>query len=162
MENKKSDLSNLKERYKSLQEKYSLPLFEELNREFSIEKIVETETDFLLREIIRLIGEKISNYMHLVEVILNPINSPLFIFSIIKTLGEEEKKKFNEMYKEFAKIQVQLIELDVNFSEEKEANFIKETYAVWEKIKNSLIEIIERIKSNWDNKSENNSKAYFG
>jgi hypothetical protein len=162
MENEKSELKILKEKYRTFQEKYSLPDFDELNKEFSIEKIAETETDFLLREIIKLIGEKISNYMHFVEAILNPVNSPLFIFSIIKTLGEEEKKKFDEIYKELAKMQVQLVELDVDFSVELGAVFINETTNSWRKIKENFTEIIKKIKSNWDNKSENNSKAYFG
>lgn len=162
MENEQSDLKNLKEKYKIFQEKYFLPDFEELNREFSIEKIAETETDFLIREIVKLIGEKISNYMHFVEAVLNPVNSPIFIFSIIKTLGEEEKRKFNEIYKELAKIQVQLIELDVNFSVENGADFINEVTGKWKKLKENFIEIIKKIKSNWDSKSESNSKAYFG
>jgi hypothetical protein len=157
-----SDLKKLKEDYNLIKEKYSLPSFEILNKEFAIEKIAEVETDFLLREVAKVIGEKLSNYMHFVEAILNPASSPLFIFSIIKTLGEEEKQKFNEIYKELAKIEVRLIELDVNFSEEDEAIFIKEAYEVWERIKKNLIEIIKKIKSNWNNKSENNSKAYFG
>lgn len=162
MENEKSDLKSLKENYKVFQEKYSLPDFDELNREFSIEKIAEIETDFLIREITKLIGEKISNYMHFVEAVLNPVNSPIFVFSIIKTLGEEEKRRFNEIYKELAKMQVRLIELDVNFSVEDGAFFINEVSNSWKKIKINFTEIIKKIKSNWDNKSENNSKAYFG
>lgn len=162
MEKDESDLKKLKENYKKVQEKYNLPSFESLNEEFAIEKIAEVETDFLVREIGKTMAEKFSNYMHFVELILNPVSSPLFIFSIIKTLGEEEMKKFNEIYKELAKIEVQLIELDVDFSEEKEAIFINEAYGVWKKIKRNFIEIIEKIKLNWDNKSEKNTKAYFG
>jgi hypothetical protein len=162
MSKEEFNLKKLKENYKILQENYSLPSFEDLNLEFAIEKIAGNETDFLLREITKSIGEKLSNYMHFVEAVLNPVNSPLFIFSIIKTLGEEEKHKFNEVYKELAQIEVRLIELDVNFSEKEGAIFIKEAYEIWKKIKGNLIEIIKKIKSNWNNKSENNSKAYFG
>jgi hypothetical protein len=162
MEEHKSDLKKLKEDYKKIQEKYSLPSFESMNEEFSIEKIAEIETDFLVREVAKVMAEKFSNYMHFVELILNPISSPLFVFSIIKTLGEEEMKRFNEIYKELAKIEVRLIELDVNFSEEKEAIFVKEAYETWKKIKKNFVEIIDKVKSNWDNKSENNTKAYFG
>lgn len=162
MEKEESDLKKLKESYKKIQEKYNLPSFEILNEEFAIEKIAEVETDFLVREVTKTMAEKFSNYMHFVELILNPVSSPLFIFSIIKTLGEEEMKKFNEIYKELAKIEVRLIELDVDFSEEKEVIFIKEAYEIWKKIKKNFIEIIDKVKFNWDNKSENNTKAYFG
>ncbi len=162
MEKEESDLKKLKENYKKIQEKYNLPDFEILNAEFGIEKIAEIETDFLIREVGKVMAEKFLNYLHFVEFILNPVNSPLFIFSVIKTLGEEEKKKFNEIYKELAKIEVRLIELDVDFSEEKEAIFIKESHEVWKKIKKDFVEIVGKIKKNWDNKSENNNKGYFG
>ncbi len=158
----KSNLEKLKKDYGKIQEKYFLPAFGELNADFGIEKIAEIETDFLVREIAKVMGEKFSNYLRFVELILNPVNSPVFIFSLIKTIGEDEKKKLAEIYKELTKIEVRLIELDVDFSEEKESRFVKETYDIWKRIKKDFLEIIEKIKSNWDNKSENNSKAYFG
>lgn len=162
MERKELNLEKLKENYGVFKEKHNLPDFDILNADFGIEKIAEIETDFLLREITRVMAEKFSNYLHFVELILNPVNPPVFIFSIIKTLGEEEMKKFNEIYKELAKIEVNLIELDIEFSEEKEVLFIRGSYEKWKKIKRDFREIIEKIKSNWDNKSENNTKAYFG
>ena len=92
MENK-SDLGNLKKDYKKIQEKYDLPHFEKLNEDFNIEKIAEVETDFLVREIRRFIADKFSNYLRFIEAILHPVNSPMFIFSIIKSIGADEKKK---------------------------------------------------------------------
>lgn len=158
----KSDLEKLKENYKKIQEKYDLPGFEELNAEFWIEKAAEAETDFLIREIGKFMADKFSNYLRFVEAILNPVNSSMFIFSIIKSIREEEKKKLSEIYKKLAKIEIRLVELDVGFSEEKEANFIKESYEIWKEIKKDFRDVIERIKSNWDTKFENNTKGYFG
>jgi hypothetical protein len=86
----------------------------------------------------------------------------MFIFSLIKTIGESEKKKLSEIYKELAKIELNLIEIDVNFSEKKEAEFINNSYKTWINLKKDFLSIIERIKSNWDNKNENMSSAYFG
>jgi len=157
-----SKLEELKENYKKIQKEYSLPDFEKLNFEFSIEKVADIETDYLIREIGRIMADRFSNYLRLVELILNPVNSPMFIFSIIKTIGENEKKKLSEMYKELTKIELSLIELDVNFSEKKEAEFINNSYMVWMNIKKDLIEVIEKARSNWDNKQEGNNKAYFG
>src|SRR3989339_789938 len=65
-----SNIENLKKSYKKIKEKYSLPDFNELNKEFSIEKISEIETDFLIREIRRYISEKFSNYLRLIELLL--------------------------------------------------------------------------------------------
>jgi hypothetical protein len=160
--NEESKLEKLKQEYKKIQNIHNLPDFEKLNEEFSIEKIAENETDFLVREVARIVAEKFSNYLRFVELVLNPSNSPMFIFSILKTMGENEKKKFSELYKELARIELNLIELDVDFSEKKEAEFIKSSYKKWIVMKKDLLDVIEKIKSNWDSKNESNGTGYFG
>lgn len=157
-----SKLEKLKENYKKIQQLHNLPDFEKLNSEFSIEKLAEIETDFLIREVTKIMAEKFSNYLRFVELVLNPSNSPMFIFSIIKTMGENEKKKFSEIYKELARIELDLIELDVDFNEKKEADFINNSYKTWINMKKDFFDIISGIKSNWNNKSENNKNGYFG
>ncbi len=158
----KSDLENLKKDYKKIQEKHNLPGFEELNKDFQIEKIAEVKTEFLIREIRKFMADKFSNYLRFIDALLHPVNTPMYIFSIIKLIGVEEKKKLIDIYKKLVKIEVRLIELDIKFFEEKEAEFIKESYDVWKEIKKDMLEIIEVIKKNWDNKSEVNEKGYFG
>jgi hypothetical protein len=161
-EKKESELAKLKENYKKIEKSLHLPEFDKLNSEFAIEKLAEIETDFLVREVARIMAEKFSNYMRFVELVLNPSNAPMFIFSIIKTMGENEKKKFAEIYKELAKIELNLIELDVDFSEKKEADFINNSYKTWMNMKKDFQGVIEKIRENWDNKSENGNKGYFG
>ena len=158
----KSCLDELKKNYKELQEKYSLPSFDFLNREFQIEKVAECETDYLVREIRKIVAEKFSNYLRFIEIVLNPMNAPMFVFSIIKTLGTEEKKKLSEIYKELAKFEVTLIRLDADFSEEREAEFINNSYKIWQKIKKEVLDIVEVVEKNWDNKIESNGGRYFG
>ena len=155
-------MENLKKDYLKVQEKYNLPSFENLNEDFQIEKIAEVETDILVREIRKFIADKFSNYLRFVETILNPSNAPMFVFSIVKSIGVEEKKKLVEIYKELTKTEIRLIELDTDFFEEKEAEFIKEAYEIWQKIKKDVLEVVEVIKKNLDNKFEVNGKSYFG
>ena len=50
----------------------------------------------------------------------------------------------------------------MDFSEEKEIKFIKESSLVWKDIKKDMLDVIEIIKKNWDNKFEVNNKNYFG
>jgi hypothetical protein len=159
---KESDLEKLKQDYKALQKKYNLPDFDKLNLEFSVEKVADIETDFLIREIARSMSEKFSNYLRFVEMILNPVNSPAFIFSIIKTIGEDEKRKISEIYKELTRIELNLIELDIDFSEKKEAEFINNSYKTWLNLKKEFMEVIGKIKSNSNNKFEKNNSGYLG
>jgi len=158
----KCDLESLKENYKKIQKRYDLPEFEKLNEDFQIEKLAETETDFLVREIRKFIADKFMNYLRFIESILNPVNVPMFVFSVIKTIGEEEKKRLSEIYKKLAKCEVELIKLDLEFSEDTEAVFVKEHYELWQEMKKGILEVIEVIKKNWDNKLESNGKGYFG
>ncbi|MFQ5531321.1 MAG: hypothetical protein ACE5ES_01770 [Candidatus Nanoarchaeia archaeon] len=159
---KDSKLDDLKKVYERIRKKHSLPSFDDMNKDFQIERISEVETEYLIREVRKFMAEKFSNYLRFVEAILHPVNSPMFVFSIIKSIGAEEKNKLTEIYKYLAKTEVLLIELDIDFSEEKEAKFIKESFTGWQKIKDDLQKFIVSIKKSWDNKFEVNHKGYFG
>jgi len=158
----KFDLAKLKETYKAFQMKYDLPSFEKLNEDFQVEKAAELETDFVLREVRRYITDKFFNYLRFIESILTPNNAPMFVFAITKTLGVKDKEKLIELYKKIAKVDIDLIELDIQYSEEKEANSIKKYCEMWQNIKKEFLEIVEVIKKNWDNKLEDSGKGYFG
>lgn len=162
MVKEESKLEKLKKDYETIQRKHGLPSFEKLNEDFQIEKAAEFETDILIREVRRFMADKLAGYMRFIETILNPVNAPIFVFSIIKTLGIEEKKKASEIYKKLAKNEIKLIEIDTEFSEKKEAEFIKETHELWQDIKRDLLKILTIINKNWDNKFEVDSKGYFG
>lgn len=164
MEDRQKGIEDLKKSYLEIQNKYSLPSFEELNMDFGIEKIVECETEILVREIRRFMSEKFSNYLRFIEAILNPVNSPMFVFSVIKTFENSEKKQLSEVYKKLAKKEVEILGLDIQFSEEKEVEFIKQSYSSWQEIKKDLLELVEVINKNWDREVEINKKGkgYFG
>jgi hypothetical protein len=159
---KKFDLAQLKEAYRKIQEKYNLPSFEKLNEDFQIEKAAESETDFVLREVRRYITDKYFSYLRFIESLITSTNAPMFVFAITKNLGAKEKEKLMELYKKIAKVDVDLIELDLQYSEEKEAKAIREYYEMWQGIKKELMQIVEVIKKNWDIKAEDNGKGYFG
>jgi hypothetical protein len=155
-------LVELKRDYLEIQGKYNLPSFRELNQDFQIEKIAEYETDILIREVRKFVAEKLSNYMKFVEMIINPVNAPMSIFSLIKSIGQDDKKKLSEIYEKLVKNEIEIVELDLSFSEEKEVQYIKNSNAIWQEIKKDLLEIIGTIKKNWDNKSSKNGIGYLG
>ena len=80
MVKEESCLDVLKVRYGKLQKKYSLPSFENLNEDFQIEKVCCEETELVLKEISKIMGEKFSSYHRLVETLVNPTNAPFFVF----------------------------------------------------------------------------------
>ena len=155
-------LSELKEEYEKLQKKHNLPSFKQLNEDFQIEKICEYETELLIKEVRKFIADKMINYLRFAESLLQPMNASIFIMSVMKTMGMQEKKKLEEVYKKLAENEIKLLEVDLEFSEDKEAKFIKEAYDSWQIIKKELLEIAGRIKKNWDNKSSKNGAGYLG
>lgn len=158
----KWDLGQLKNSYKPLQEKYGLPSFQKLNEDFHVEKITDNETDFVLREIRVCVTEKFLNYLRFIESLINPSNTPMFVFAMIKSLGIKDKERLIELYKKISKLEVELIELDLGYSEQKEAEAIKKYCEMWEEIKIKFSEVIEVIKNNWDNKTECDKGNYLG
>ena len=155
-------LDTFKKEYEKLEKRYKLPSFKEMNEDFYIEKISETETDILIREVRRIIGDRLANYMRFIENLLNPVNVPMFVFSIIKTIDPEEKKRLQEIYKKLIKNEIKFIGVDLSFNEDKEADFIRGSYILWQEIKKEMPGILEKAEGKIDTKEENNKRDYFG
>ncbi len=157
-----TSLETLKKNYAELQKKHALPSFEEMNQDFGIDKACDFEGELLIREIRRFITDKISNYMRLIENLINPVNVPIFVFSMVKMLDKDDKEALSEMYKKLGEVEINLIAVDLVYSEENEAKFIKDSFKVWQIIKKDLLKIIGKVKSAKEIKPKNNDKNYFG
>ena len=158
---KESGLDTLKKAYAKIQKKHGLPSFEELNRDFGIEKVAEQETEFLVREIRRYLNESFDSFLRFIEVILNPVNAPMFLYPIIKSIDNSNKEKLMNIHKEISKLELQFMKL-INYNEEKEAQAIKKSYELWQIIKKDFVEIIEAVEQKSDIKKEKTNKGYFG
>jgi len=157
-----SCLNELKEKYEVLRKKYTLPSFYELNKVFDIEEL-DSESDFLLRKIRRFISEKLAGYMRFIEILLNPSNAPIYFFKLIKKLDESDREALNVMYETLGNIEIQAITLDLNYNEEKEVEFIKKLYKMFNTdIKEKLLEILVKLGNGDNNKKKDNSGSYFG
>lgn len=157
-----ANLAGLKSEYEKFKEKYKMPDFYELNKLFDIEEI-DIETDFLLRKIRRLISERIAGYMRFIEIILNPSNAPIFFFKLIKKLDSHDKETLTEVYESLSHFEIEIISLDLDYSEEKEALFISKAYNAFNsEVRVKLLGVIKKLgNGNNDFKKENN-ESYFG
>ena len=155
-------LEKLKKEYEKIQKKHELPSFKEMNEDFHIEKLSDVETEILIREVRRMVADKLANYMRFVESLLNPVNAPMFVFSIVKLIEPEQKKRLSEIYRELMKREMEFIAIDLEFNEEREAKFIKESFKFWQDVKKDMSGILKTINDKWDDKAETNNKGYFG
>ena len=157
------NLEELKKRYNQFREKYNLPEFYELNKLFDIEEI-DVETDFLLRKIRRVISDRVADYLKFIEIILNPINGPIFFLKLISKLNNDDKKILSEINEFLGKFEIELIMLDLNYYEKKESDFIKKIFCFFnEEIRAKLLKIVEKLENGEDiQKKEDNVRSYFG
>jgi len=166
VENKKEcneeSLEKLKANYAILQKKHSLPEFEKLSEDFEIEKLVEKESIFLLRDISKVMFEKILSYLRLIENIINPSAPSIFIYLMLKNVNEDDKKVLNEIYRKLSKIELNLMKVDLVHNEEKEAEFIKNTHTEWNSSKIRILELVKKFEKGFDENSETARKNYFG
>ncbi len=154
------NLEELKKQYKIFKKKYNLPEFSELNKLFDIEE-TDSETDFLLRKIRRTISEKIAGYLKFFEIILNPNNAPIFFFRILKKINDKDKEKINQIYKKLGNLEIELVKLDLDYSEEKESEFIKKVYNIFSHMQKDILKIIDKML-NGGKEEKKERGSYFG
>jgi len=164
VEMNKSNLELLKESYEVLRKEYDLPEFENMNKDFQIEKIQEEDTELLIREIRKYVSDKFSTYLRFIETLLQPTNAQMFVFSMLKTFEAEDTEKLKKNYKKLAQKEIDIIELDLDFNLDKEIIFIKSAFDLWQKVKAELLEIISTVKKGWNDNSDvkDRSQNYFG
>lgn len=159
---KEGNLDRLKKNYAELEKKYKLPSYKEINEEFDIEKLQELETDTLLREIRKIIMDKVIAYLRFIEMLLNPQNAPLFFFSLLKNVENSERKLLEEIYSRLGKIEIEVIDVDNDYKEEKEAIFIKHIIEEWKPIKEDMNKISKFLVKGWEKKTKSKEKSYLG
>jgi len=153
---------DLKGEYSKIKEKYGLPEFAKLCEDFDVYKTDEKESTYLVRAIRRSVNEKVSAYLHLLELFINPNSPPLFILSAISSLGSLEKESIKGMYKELSRMQVEVMKMDTVYDEKKEALFIINTFNQWQKIKPKMIKIIDKVGEGIEKEETSKERGYFG
>ena len=159
MEDKDFDF---KKAYEELMQKHSLPEFKKIAEDFDIEKIQEKETTFLLREIQRTINEKIMAYIQLFETLMNPTSPPMFIFSLLRNISNQDREIIKETYKTLSKIQIEVMNLDTIYNEANEIKFINKVFNEWQKLKITIHKLIENFEANFETNDTAKERSYFG
>lgn len=158
MEEKKFDL---KQSYDKLAQKHNLPEFRKLSEDFDIEVVGDKEPIFLIREIRRAINKKLSAYLQLFENLINPNSPPIFVFSILKNVSEEDRHSMKNIYEKLSLFQIEVMKLDTIYDEDKEVKFISDVYKAWQNLKFKIYNIMDNFKEDSENKNKTTT-SYFG
>jgi len=154
---------SLKEEYNKFRGKYDLPSFEELEKHFDLEDISEeTNKEKILSNIRKKIYEKIDFLVEFLSSIIYLESETSAVYES-GNLTKEEKSQIFKIYKILMFIKRSALKLIIESSEEREAEFIKLSFERFIKIKDQLIEFVDKIKNGWIKDENEKKKAeYFG
>jgi len=155
-------LNDLKKAYERLRQKHKLPSFEEMNKDFEIEKLQERETETLSREIRRAMMDKNVAYLKFTEMFVNPSQAPMFFLALIKSLDSDDKKLVEGLYMDLGKYEIMSISLDNEYDEKKDADFIKKFFKEWQSIKKKFGKIMDGVEACWEKEVEKKGRDYLG
>ena len=154
------DLADLKKRYAVLVQQHQLPAFEALSEYFEIDKI-EREPLFLLRDVRKIMIEKILEFTRLVEMLSNPSNAPSLFLHFIKQVSAEDRSLLDRTYKQFVGVELESLACDIRYNGEKESALIKEAFSLWVSLQGDLGTIIAFMKRNFHQTSTRREKSYI-
>lgn len=142
----------IEKQYTELKKKFKLPEFKEIDFEFELSDL--EETNFLLRAIIRRMAEKLDFYSTMLEEILQPDTSNLYAMHETRFFDEDEKKRMYDLYTKLMNFNRQSIEVSLERDEREEANFINGFFDEWKNLKYELLKFVKKMKDSWKKEAD--------
>ena len=152
-------LEDLKKNYSVLEKKYNLPSFKEINEDFGIENMKKGE-ELLLKNIRKVMAEKIVNSLGFVETLLNPMNAPRMYLAYVKSMSAEDKKELDNIYSLLSETLLASLKLEIEYSEKGEADIIIKMFKNWNSLKPQFVKIMEHVEKPASFVPK--EKSYFG
>ena len=138
---------DIEKQYNELRKKFKLPEFKDLDNEFEISDL--EETNFLLKAIIRRIAERFDFYTTMLEEVLQPDTSNLYAMHETRFFDENEKKRMYDLYSRLMNFNRQSIEVTLENNEKNAVDFINSIFNEWNGLKQELLGVINKMKSSW-------------
>jgi len=150
----------MKKEYEILRNKHNLPSYKELNIDFEICSISKEED--ILKEIVKKILYVIDNYINLLEDIIQP-DSRFYNMKEANVLDANSRLIVKKIYHRLVYTNRASIELNLDYTDEKASQFIKNTYEEWQTTKKELRLIFTTLKESWSKETETKPDGgYFG
>ena len=144
--------NEIEKQYYEIKKKYTLPEFKELDSEFEISDL--EETNFLLRAIVRRIAEKLDFYSTMLEEILQPDTSNLYAMHETRFFDEKEKNQMYDLYRKLMNYNRQSIEVSIKNDERELTDFITSFFSIWVSLKNELLRFVKTMKNSWETETD--------
>ncbi|MBM3230457.1 hypothetical protein FJZ22_02260 [Candidatus Pacearchaeota archaeon] len=152
-------LPQITKEYPALQVTYGLPALSDLNRDFELDKI-DVETEFLARTIRKCMMDKIVNCLNFFDMLLNPQQAPRIYLSFLQTITLSDKQLLEQLYSAFGTLSIECLALELEYTEEKEAEMITRIARVWTEQSTAFSTLVQRIRNPVP--FQKKEKSYFG
>lgn len=139
-------MDDIEKKYNEISGNHSLPGYEDLNREFEIYSVEESE--FLLREIRKKIVEKIDDFLKVLEPVLQP-ETILSDMHECRFFSDSDKREIFSTYKRLKFFEKMSFETSIDENDEKTAKFINSVFSEWSNLKQDVLEVILKLKDSW-------------
>ncbi len=156
---------DIKKEYQTLEKKYKLPDYEELDREFELLYVMDIkEIKYVLRFIRRRINDKVAWACTMVQSILQPNPGSLVNLQESNCFARDDKQRLFNLLKEMMQLERKSLLLDINPDEKNDAAFINESYKHWSSFKNEVAWAAEKMHKHWSMVQEERKERghYFG
>ena len=156
----KEENFDIKIEYEKISKKYKLPEFEIINNEFEIDFIEKKE--FLTRAIRRRMNDKLLFFARIIEnVIYQSTQSQISSYEN-SFFTDERKLELVKVHKQLMAFERTSLLLDIETTDEKDIDYIKNLLENWEEFKKELKDIAETMQSSWNKNLEEKEERFFG
>ncbi|MSS74982.1 hypothetical protein EXS73_02100 [Candidatus Pacearchaeota archaeon] len=152
-------LPQLTKDYPALQVKYGLPSLSALNRDFELDKI-DVETEFVPRTIRKCMMDKMVNCLNFFDMLLTPQQAPRIYLPFLQTMTVADKQKLEQLYSAFGTLSVECLALELDYSEQKEAEMITRIAQVWGEQRGAFTALVSHIRN--PTPMQRKEKSYAG
>lgn len=150
----------MEKHYEILKNKYSLPTFEELDNNYDLTELEDKK--HLLRIIRGKMKERFDAIMALLLEVLEPDTDAVSIHEA-QVFSETDSKQILKLFEKLKYFSRCSSVLFIDDSEEKNADYVKQTHEKYLILKPEVKGIIERIRDSWNgSKKQKTKEVYFG
>lgn len=140
--------NDIEKHYNELAKKYKLPKFNLVDAEFEISDF--DNANFLLRNTLRNIADKLEYYSNFINNLLQPDAASLSSMHETRFFTQDERNDVYFLFKKIMKCHRNAILLILGNDEKKQADFLNNFFNEWMGIKKQLFFYIEKMKESWD------------
>lgn len=153
--------NEIEKEYVRLSSKHKLPRFQEIDAEFEI-SCLESEK-FLLKNILKSIGEKLEFYIDIFGGIVHPDGTSMSSMYEMRFFLDTEKNEMYILFKKMMKFHRQIIEIVLMNNDYEQAKFLNEFVSEWREMKKKLAIYLSKMKDAWEKETSiQEDLGYFG